>query len=178
MPAFCRLSAVSRSRLQRKAAAETAITLIDEAEHEARTAPHHPLSHFLGRQGRAVVTGHRHGSRRRARQLTERAAELHGEELIGAHIKSASGGKTDLARIRQDASKGGYNPNAETSGNARRGLKPKLGKAESCSPWWRGSRAGPESRTISYGDGGCSRRLEPPRTTTGSSSLNSGSPRT
>jgi len=27
----------------------------------------------------------------------ERAAELHGEELIGAHIKSASGGKTDLA---------------------------------------------------------------------------------
>ena len=29
--------------------------------------------------------------------LTERAAELHGEELIGAHIKSASGGKTDLA---------------------------------------------------------------------------------
>jgi hypothetical protein len=56
--------------------------------------------------------------------------------MIGVHIKSASGGKTDLARIRQDASKDGYNPDAKH--NARGGLKPKLGKAESGS---RGGRA-------------------------------------
>ena len=31
------------------------------------------------------------------RSRKRRAAELHGEELIGDHIKSASGGKTDLA---------------------------------------------------------------------------------
>jgi putative ATP-dependent endonuclease of the OLD family len=41
-------------------------------------------------------------------ELIDRAIELHGEELIDDHIKSASGGKTDLARIRKDAPKDGY----------------------------------------------------------------------
>jgi putative ATP-dependent endonuclease of OLD family len=40
-------------------------------------------------------------------ELIEHALELHGEELIDDHIKSASGGKTDLGRIRKDAPKDG-----------------------------------------------------------------------
>jgi putative ATP-dependent endonuclease of OLD family len=41
-------------------------------------------------------------------ELIERAVELHGEDLIDDHIKSASGGETDLAGIRKDAPKDGY----------------------------------------------------------------------
>jgi putative ATP-dependent endonuclease of the OLD family len=53
--------------------------------------------------------------------LLDRAIELHGEELVNEHIKSASGGESDLDDVREDAADNGYSTEVrEVLGEASR----------------------------------------------------------
>ena len=54
-------------------------------------------------------------------ELIDRAIELHGEDLVDEHIRSASDGKLDLERIRADGKMAGYSDNVRaTLGQASR----------------------------------------------------------
>jgi putative ATP-dependent endonuclease of the OLD family len=57
-------------------------------------------------------------------ELIDRATELHGEDLIDDHIRSASGGKFNLEKIRTDGAAAGYSNEIRTVlGNAARSKK-------------------------------------------------------
>ena len=58
-------------------------------------------------------------------EMIDRAVELHGEDLVDEHIKSASGGKTDLEKICTDAPVDGYSKEAR---GARKGFAVQKGR--------------------------------------------------